>query len=221
MQKRVPARRGRCEIRVSRSRFIASAAPVFSVEEARRFIEQIRKEFPDATHHVPAYLIGHGPTVSAHCQDDGEPSGTAGRPVLSVLQGSGLGDVAVVVSRYFGGAKLGSGGLVRAYSEAVRQVLRELPVAEKRLAHTVLLACPYSGLRLVRQAVQRLQGQILEEEFAAQVRLRLRLPASHYERFQAEIAQISKADWMPEIQETSQSILPIRGDLTQRRKDAK
>ncbi|MEE8584495.1 MAG: YigZ family protein, partial [Acidobacteriota bacterium] len=162
------------------------------------------------THHVPAYLIGHGTAVSAHCQDDGEPSGTAGRPVLSVLQGSGLGDVAVVVTRYFGGTKLGSGGLVRAYSEAVRQVLRELPVAEKRLAHTVLLACPYSGLKLVRQAVQRVQGQILEEEFAAQVTLTLRLPADRYKSFQEEIAQISNAAWMPEIQETSAEIFAPR-----------
>lgn len=209
MKKLVPARQARCETVVSRSRFIATAAPAFSLEEAGRFVERIRQEFPDATHHVPAYLIGHGPSVTAHCHDDGEPSGTAGRPVLAVLQGSGLGDVAVVVTRYFGGAKLGSGGLVRAYSNAVRQLLKKLPVAEKQLAHTIRLVCPYAGLEAVRQAVARRQGRVLEEEFAEKVTLRLRLPASRYEDFQTQIANLSNGAWHPEVLETAVSILDV------------
>ncbi|MFN2242462.1 MAG: IMPACT family protein, partial [Anaerolineae bacterium] len=111
----IPARETRTEIQVLNSRFIATAAPVFSVEEAKAFVTRIRDEFADATHNVPAYLVGYGASVVAHCTDDGEPSGTAGRPALAVLRGSGLGDVAVVVTRYFGGTKLGTGGLVRAY----------------------------------------------------------------------------------------------------------
>jgi len=99
----IPARKTRAEITVVNSRFIATVAPVFTVDAARVFITRIKREFSDATHNVPAYLIGHGAVVVAHCSDDREPSGTAGRPALAVLRGSGLGDVAVVVTRYFGG----------------------------------------------------------------------------------------------------------------------
>jgi putative IMPACT (imprinted ancient) family translation regulator len=86
----IPAQETRIEIKVLNSRFIATAAPVFSVDEAKGFIARVKSEFADASHNVPAYLIGHGATIVAHCHDDGEPSGTAGRPALAVLQGSGL-----------------------------------------------------------------------------------------------------------------------------------
>ena len=138
----IPAEETRTEIQVLNSRFIATAAPVLSVDEAKAFVARIRQEFADASHNVPAYLVGYGASVVAHCTDDGEPSGTAGRPALAVLRGSGLGDVAVVVTRYFGGTKLGTGGLVRAYSDAVRAVLEVLPRAEKVPTHTVLVAAP-------------------------------------------------------------------------------
>ena len=92
----IPAEETRIEIKVVNSRFISTVAPAFTVEEARAFITRIRAEFADASHNVPAYLIGHGATVTAHCHDDGEPSGTAGRPALAVLRGSGLGDIVVV-----------------------------------------------------------------------------------------------------------------------------
>ena len=113
----VPAAETRRKLTVSNSRFISSLAPVFSVDEAKAFIQRIKTEFPDASHNVPLYIIGHGASEIAHCSDAGEPSGTAGRPGLAVLRGSGLGDVAMVVTRYFGGTKLGTGGLARAYSE--------------------------------------------------------------------------------------------------------
>ena len=102
---RIPAERTRTEIMVVNSRFITTVVPVFSVEEAREFIHEIKKEFSDASHNVPVFLVGFGQSVTAHCSDDGEPSGTAGRPALAVIQGSGLGDIAVVVTRYFGGTK--------------------------------------------------------------------------------------------------------------------
>jgi uncharacterized YigZ family protein len=124
----IPAQQTRTEIDVLNSRFIATIAPAFSVEQARLFIAGIKVEFSDATHNVPAYVIGHGSSVIAHCHDDGEPSGTAGRPALAVLSGSGLGDAVVVVTRYFGGTKLGTGGLVRAYRDAVRAVLEVVPL---------------------------------------------------------------------------------------------
>src|SRR5262249_27232794 len=96
----IPAERARAEIRVVNSRFIASAAPTASVEAARAFIAEQRAAMPDASHHVYAYVIGHGATTTLGMSDDGEPSGTAGRPALAVLRGSGLGDVTLVVTRY-------------------------------------------------------------------------------------------------------------------------
>mgnify|MGYP002683366668 CR=1 FL=1 len=89
----IPAAETRVELTVVNSRFIATIAPAFSVDQARAFVGRMRAEFADASHNVPAYLIGHGAATVAHCHDDGEPSGTAGRPMLAVLQGSGLGDV--------------------------------------------------------------------------------------------------------------------------------
>ena len=104
------------------SRFVATLAPVLSIEEARTFIVRVKKEFADASHNVPAYIIGGGNTVTEFFSDDGEPAGTAGTPVLTVLRGSGFGDVAVVVTRYFGGALLGTGGLVKAYTDLSKRL---------------------------------------------------------------------------------------------------
>ncbi len=187
----IPASEARVEIEVMNSRFIATAAPVFSVEEARDFLARIRAEFPDATHHVPAYVVGHGASVIAHCGDDGEPAGTAGRPALAVLQGSGLGDVAVVVTRYFGGAKLGTGGLVRAYGDAVRAVLEALPRAQKVPTQTLLVVAPYALFERLRLAVAAHGGQILDEAFAAEVSVTARFPVERASGFQDEVQELS------------------------------
>jgi uncharacterized YigZ family protein len=206
----IPAKEVRTEIRVLNSRFIATAAPVFSVDEAKAFIAHIRAEFADASHNVPAYLVGHGASVIAHCHDDGEPSGTAGRPSLAVLRGSGLGDVAVVVTRYFGGTKLGTGGLVRAYGDAVRAVLEVLPRAEKVATHTIVVATPYSFFERVRLAVEAHHGQILEEDFAADVTVTARLAVEHFPRFQANLQEISNGTLKAAILDTDEStIMPI------------
>ena len=188
----IPARETRTEIQVLNSRFIATAAPVFSVEEAKAFVTRIRDEFAGATHNVPAYLVGYGASVVAHCTDDGEPSGTAGRPALAVLRGSGLGDVAVVVTRYFGGTKLGTGGLVRAYSDAVRAVLDILPRAEKVPTHTVLVVADYTFFERVRLAVDAHRGEILDEEFAADVTVTARFPVERVPDFQDALQELSK-----------------------------
>ena len=206
----VPARETRTEIRVVNSRFIATAAPVFSVDAAKAFIDRIRDEFADATHNVPAYLVGYGPAVIAHCSDDGEPSGTAGRPALAVLRGSGLGDVAVVVTRYFGGTKLGTGGLVRAYSDAVREVLAALPRAEKVPTHTVMVAVPYPYFERARLLVAAQHGQILDEDFGVDVTVTARFAVEHFPAYQAALQELSKGQLKAEIVETNQAtIMPI------------
>ncbi len=187
----IPARETRIEMTVVNSRFIATAAPVFTVEEARAFVSRIRDEFSDATHNVPVYLVGHGSSVIAHAQDDGEPSGTAGRPALAVLNGSGLGDIAVVVTRYFGGTKLGTGGLVRAYGDAVREVLAALPRAMRVPTHTVAVEMPYPLFERVRLLVETFHGQVLEQDFAVQVTLTARFAAERLAAFEGGLCELS------------------------------
>ena len=187
----VPAEEIRVELRISNSRFIATIAPATSVEEARSFVERIKVEFADASHNVPAYIIGHDATITAHCNDDGEPSGTAGRPALAVLKGSGLGDVAVVVTRYFGGTRLGTGGLVRAYGDAVRKVLNFVPKAEKVPTITAVIAVPYNTFEQLRLLIREHGGQILEKTFAADVTIVVLFRESKFAGFQNALRELT------------------------------
>lgn len=205
----VPAAAVRREIIVVNSRFIASLAPAFSVEEARAFIAQVKSDFPDASHHVPAYLIGHGESLTAHCSDAGEPSGTAGRPALAVLQGSGLGDVAVVVTRYFGGTKLGTGGLVRAYSDAVRAVLAAVTRAERVPTYTIMAELPYSLLERVRRLAGAQRGQVLDEDFTTNVVITARFAVEDYPAFQAGLTELSRGAIQSQIIESGEVLMPI------------
>jgi uncharacterized YigZ family protein len=203
----VPAGESRAEIRVANSRFIAVIAPVFSIEEARAFVSRIKDESPDASHHVPAYVIGHGSSVTAHCNDNGEPRGTAGRPALAVLQGSGLGDAAVVVTRYFGGTKLGTGGLVRAYGDAVKAVLAITPLALKVATHTVSFTTPYKLLEQVRLLISAEDGRLLDEDFAAEVTLTAQFAISRFPAFQDSLQQLSHGRIEAEILSTNEATI--------------
>ncbi len=206
----VPAEEIRREQIVVNSRFIASLAPVFSVDEAKAFIARIKAEFPDASHNVPLYIIGHGDSEIAHCSDAGEPPGTAGRPALAVLRGSDLGDVAVVVTRYFGGTKLGTGGLVRAYSEAVRSVVEAVPRAERVPTHTVMAEYPYRLVERVRQVVAAHHGQVLDEDFAANVTVTARFPVEDFPAFQSALAELTNGAVQAEIIETGEVLMPVK-----------
>jgi uncharacterized YigZ family protein len=206
----IPAEETRSEITVINSRFISTAGSAFSVDEAKAFIQRIKSEFADASHNVPAYVIGHGSSVIAHCNDDGEPSGTAGRPALAVLQGSGVGDIAVVVTRYFGGTKLSKGGLVRAYSESVRSVLEVLPMAERVATHTVMLETPYPLYERMKLLIPKHDGQILDQEFAAQVTLTIRFAVENLADFEHDVRELSQDKIEIILCETnSNTILPI------------
>ncbi|MCA9896840.1 MAG: YigZ family protein [Ardenticatenaceae bacterium] len=206
----IPAAQARAEIEVKNSRFVATAVPAFTVEEAREFIARIKAEFSDATHNVPAFLIGYGNSVTAHCNDDGEPSGTAGRPILAVLQGSGLGDIALVVTRYYGGTKLGTGGLVRAYGDATKAVLEILPRAEKVPTHTTMLALPYSLLEQVRLLVEEWNGRILDETFAADITMTMQFTVAKFPGFQDTLRELSHGSLAAEIIETNEdTIMPL------------
>jgi uncharacterized YigZ family protein len=206
----VPAQQTRAELTVLNSRFIATLAPVFSVDEAKAFIARVKAEFNDASHNVPAYLVGWGDSVTAHCTDAGEPSGTAGRPMLAVLRGSGLGDVAVVVTRYFGGTLLGTGGLVRAYSDAVRLVVESTPRAEKVLAHTVMVGFGYPYVERMRRLVAAHHGQVLDEDFAVEVTLTARFAVEHLAAFQQALGELTGGRVQVEVVETGTVLLPAQ-----------
>ncbi len=204
----VPACEVRREIVVVNSRFIAALAPAETVEAARAFIARIRKAFPDATHHVPAYIVGGGASAIAHASDAGEPAGSAGRPVLAVLRGSGLGDVAVVVTRYFGGTKLGIGGLVRAYTRAAQSVVAAVPRARKVRSHTVMLGLPYNRLEEVRRLAAQHGGAVLDEAFAAEITLTLRFPVDAFPAFQQALRNLSAGRLEALVLETGMVRLP-------------
>lgn len=205
----VPAEETRHEFIVSNSRFIATLSPVFTVDEAKAFIHRIKAKFHDASHNVPLYLIGHGATEIAHCSDAGEPSGTAGRPALAVLRGSGLGDVAVVVTRYFGGTKLGTGGLVRAYSEAVRMVVEAVPRAEKVRTHTLALVIPYTYLERVRLLVTSQEGRLLDEDFSIDITITVRIRIENLPAFQAALSELTNGKVQAEVITTEEILMSL------------
>ncbi|MEL7646483.1 MAG: YigZ family protein [Sedimentibacter sp.] len=138
-------RYGRNETTINKSRFIGTAMPVASEEEALEFIEKIRKEFKDATHNVYAYTIGENSGIQRY-SDDKEPSGTAGMPVLNVINQENLKNVAVVVTRYFGGVLLGAGGLVRAYTKGAKIALESGIIVERNLYYDVEFSIDYTLL---------------------------------------------------------------------------
>jgi uncharacterized YigZ family protein len=206
----VPAQETQVEIRVVNSRFIATAAPATTVDDARAFVARVKRTFADASHNVSAYLVGHGRTVIAHAHDDGEPSGTAGRPALAVLRGSGLGDVAVVVTRYFGGTKLGTGGLVRAYGDAVREVLAVLPRAVRVPTHTVLVEMPYPLFERARLLIEAHHGKILDQDFATQVTVMAQFAVARFSTFRAALREMSHGTLDAEIVDTDEgTIVPL------------
>ena len=205
----IPAREVRNEILVVNSRFIATLGPVFSVDEAKGFVSRIKTEFSDASHNVPAYIIGYGSSVITHCNDDGEPGGTAGRPALAVLSGSGLGDVAVVVTRYFGGTKLGTGGLVHAYSDAVRQALAITPRAERIPVVIVMLVAPYNWFERLRLLIEAHHGELIEQDFAADVTLTARFPSQDFPQFQEALSQVSHGSLSAEVISIETAIVPL------------
>jgi uncharacterized YigZ family protein len=173
------------------SRFIATIGPAFSITDAKEFIAEIKDRYSDATHNVPVYVIGSGSSVTAHASDDGEPSGTAGKPALSVLMGSGLGDTALVITRYFGGTKLGTGGLVKAYSNAAKNAIQGVPKAKKIMAHKASIRCPYPIYERIRRLINQHQGFQIEESFTDEVSIMFSMPVEQTLKLQPKITDIS------------------------------
>jgi uncharacterized YigZ family protein len=207
----IPARRIEVEFTERDSRFITNAAPAFSVNDAKDFIVTIKEKYPDANHHVPVYLIGHDGTQIAHCSDDGEPPGTAGRPALSVLRGSDLGDIALVITRYFGGTKLGTGGLVRAYSDSVRLLLEALPRARKVSTTTLMFVIPYALFEQTQLLIRNHKGMVRDETYGVEVTLTVRLANEYLDCFKGKMVSLTRGRVEFITLETSDNtIMPLR-----------
>lgn len=165
----IPAETCRVTTTVSNSRFITTIGRVDTVDEAKAFLNAVRAEMPSANHHVYAYRVGFGNSVIEGMSDDGEPSGTSGPPVLAVLRGSGIGDVIIVVTRFFGGTLLGTGGLVRAYGDGARAGLEALRTERKIEKATLGIELPYHFFEQVKRLIAHHNGTIDDETFAGEV----------------------------------------------------
>lgn len=176
------------EIVEKKSRFIATVRLVESEEEALEILEGARKKYWDATHNCFAYVIGErGETV--RCSDDGEPSGTAGRPMLDVLLGEKLTNVLVIVTRYFGGTLLGTGGLVRAYSKAVQEGLRNSRIIEQRYGVRMKIQTDYNGIGKIQYLLASDQIPVLETRYTDHVETEILLPKNDVGRIKAKLTE--------------------------------
>lgn len=185
----IPAAVHRAELVIQRSRFIATLGPAATAEAARSHIEAVRQMFPDATHHCWAYVAGPpGTTAAVGFSDAGEPHGTAGRPMLDVLLHSGVGEVAAVVTRYFGGTKLGKGGLVRAYGGAVQNALESLPLELRVRRVEVEVTVEYAAVEALRRLLEDAGAELLEEAYADVVRYRAGVPEAGLEALARALA---------------------------------
>ncbi len=189
----VPAATQRLEDDVKRSRFITTVARASTTEEAAAFVRQVGAEFPDATHNCWAYVVGPpGSTGRVGMSDDGEPHGTAGRPMLSALLHGGVGDVVAVVTRYYGGTKLGTGGLVRAYGGGVQRALATLPLTERVDWAALVVVIDYPRVAVLQQLLPAFEAEITAQRYEADVRYDVRLPRGHLDAFRAAVLDATR-----------------------------
>lgn len=195
---RTPRGERTAEIEIKRSRFIARVAHVETEAEARAVIEEERSLHPKARHHCSAFVLDPD-SRTQRFSDDGEPSGTAGAPILEVLTGHGLTYVVAVVTRYFGGTLLGAGGLVRAYGGAVSEALDGLPVEERELRAPIVVDLDYAKASAVTLAAEQQGWRITDSEYGASVRHTLAVPPEDVERALAVLADLSAGAAEPEV----------------------
>lgn len=179
---------GEGEIVEKKSRFIATVRPVASEEEALAFIEEMKKKYWDARHNCSAFVIGRNQELMRF-SDDGEPQGTAGKPMLDVLLGAGLHNTAVVVTRYFGGTLLGTGGLVRAYSGAVQEGLRHAVTAEQCYGIRLSIETDYNGIGKIQYILGQRGIATLSSEYTDKVMLEVLVPAAQQGELTAALTE--------------------------------
>ncbi len=184
----IPAHDGESEYVEKRSRFLGHLRPVESEEEARAFIARMKKEYYDARHNCWCYLIQDGPE---RYSDDGEPQGTAGIPMLELFRREGVTNLACVVTRYFGGVLLGTGGLLRAYTQSAKDALTAAGRAVVRAWRAVETPCPYALLERVRQETAAFGGAVESEDYGSDVTLRALIPSERAEEYAARLCELS------------------------------
>lgn len=173
----IPAREARFAQAIKKSRFIGVARHASSQHEVHEALAALKREFPDATHHCWAYVLGDpqsSPMI--RMSDDGEPSGTAGKPILNVLQHKNVGDILLAVARYFGGTKLGAGGLVRAYSSTASGVMERLPLADKTLLRQARIRIDYAEEGPVRKLLVEHGATVRSTRYGEHVELAIQFP---------------------------------------------
>ena len=203
------------EMVVRKSRFLAEATPIASPEAAQELWHERKNSYTNGGHIVFAFICGSQGEVMG-CSDDGEPSGTAGRPVLEVLKGSGITNVLLTVARWFGGIKLGTGGLVRAYTESAQLALADAPTAELVPLTRFTLALTYLQYETVRRRLAEFAATVTGEEFAAGVTLSGELPSANFAAFSAMVRDLTNGAAAPredlsDIQGGSAKIHGVRG----------
>ena len=179
---------GTAEIVEKKSRFIATVRLVESEEEALTFIEEMKKKYWDARHNCYVYSVGMNREYT-RCSDDGEPSGTAGRPMLDVILGEDIYNVAVVVTRYFGGILLGTGGLVRAYSKAVQEGLKNSRIIQKKYGISLEVTTDYTGIGKIQYIAGERKLPVLDSEYTDKVVMKLLVPADEIEAVRKAITE--------------------------------
>lgn len=195
----IPARVHRVEETIQRSRFVTTVAHAPDPEAAHAFVQSQRDESPDATHHCWAFVAGPpGSTGRIGMSDDGEPHGTAGRPMLTTLLHGGVGDIVAVCTRWYGGVKLGTGGLSRAYAGGVKLALASLPTEERVDRVALVVTVAYSDVDAVQRLLAEREIVIEEESFAADVRIRCAVPVSERETFATAIADLTRGEGVVE-----------------------
>lgn len=183
---------GQGEIVEKKSRFLAEVRLVKSEEEALKFIEEKKKQYWDATHNCYAYVIGEMKELM-RCSDDGEPQGTAGKPMLDVLLGEDLYNTAVVVTRYFGGTLLGTGGLVRAYSKAVQEGIKESRVITKYHGILTEIGIDYTGVGKLQYLFAKNQIPIIDSQYAEDVKMQILIPAKEEGMIKKAVTEATNA----------------------------
>lgn len=192
----------RVEQTIKRSRFIASVGHTPGVEEAKAFIEQIKAEFEDARHNCWAYCAGAaGSTDRIGASDDGEPHGTAGRPMLTAVTLSGIGEVTVVVTRYFGGILLGTGGLVKAYQSSVKMALEAVPTRIRTKTKRIKFSVEHRFVNQVLRKIETANGRILEKNFDMDADFDVEIPEDLAETFAKELEELTRGALLIEFVE--------------------
>ncbi|APC10301.1 MULTISPECIES: IMPACT family protein [Providencia] len=178
---------------IKKSRFITYLAHTEGIEAAKDYIQSVKAQYPDARHHCWAFVAGR-PDDSQQLgfSDDGEPTGTAGKPIMAQLLGSNLGEVTCVVVRYFGGIKLGTGGLVKAYGNGVQQALKILPTQTKVPQKVFNLVCDYSLVNAIEQLLIQVNGVVLHSDYNEAVSLQIAIPATLQQEVNDKLRDISR-----------------------------